>query len=383
MTRLCGDRNPGPGPVSGRPAGRCKRPGAFVSAAGIVLALVAGGVSAGATSDQREPWNRGWAFYTDNDLFAFVSRDQQYTGGAALELAGRRAREYPVSLDPIVGVADRLSRFARVSRDRPGFRRHSLTVGLAAFTPEDISDPEPIRDDHPYGSLLVMGNTRQTVLTDRPVSYSSTFLLGLLGTNVAREFQNFFHDIGDTERAQGWSNQISDAGEPTFKYGVNRQALLVPPDPGKRLPFDVRSDQFASVGFNTQVGMSATVRWGRIRRPWWQWQAFQGDYLDFGSPTAHTGRAGQAGPEWFFWLGAAARVRLYNALLEGQFRDSEVTFSRSELRLLQGERVLGAAADVFETRWRTEFELRWRTREIPGAAGQAPVWGRISISRSW
>lgn len=331
--------------------------------------------------NEREAWSRGSSFYTDNDLFAFVSRDQQYTGGTAVEFAGRRARDWPLSLDPLTGLAERWSGFGQLIGRHPTRRRHAMTIGLAAFTPEDISDPDPINDDHPYGSLLLLANTRQHVRSDRPVSYSSTFVVGLLGTSVAREFQNFFHDLGDSERAQGWSNQIANGGEPTFKYAVSRQVMLHQADRSARTTMDLRSEQFVSAGFNTEAGVNATLRWGRIRNPWWQWQALQGDYLDFGTSTAHLTGTGKPAREWFFWVGAAVRARLYNALLEGQFRESEVTFDRSDLRNLQGELAAGAAVDLFSGQFRVQFELHRRTREIPDADGEEPFWGRLTVAR--
>lgn len=350
-------------------------------ACSVMLLFLSGAVTADADGDRTEAWDRGVSFYTDNDLFALVSRDQQYTGGTAIEFAGRRARDWPLSLDPLTGLADRWSGLARLAARHRARRRHSMTLGLAAFTPADISESGPIDDDHPYGSVVLLANNRQYVRTDRPVSYSSTFAVGLLGTSVAREFQNFFHDLGDSERAQGWSNQIANGGEPTFKYAISRQVMLHQGERGAGTSMDLRSEQFASLGFNTQVGINATLRWGRLRNPWWQWQALQGDYLDFGTSTAHLTSSGTSAREWFFWIGAAVRARLYNALIQGQFRDSEVTFSRSDLRILQGELAAGAAVDLPANRYRLQFELRWRTREIPNAEGQEPLWGRLTIAR--
>ena len=50
-----------------------------------------------------EPYNTGWSLYIDNDALTLVNRDQQYTGGFALTLSGRRAVEYRWSLDPVWG----------------------------------------------------------------------------------------------------------------------------------------------------------------------------------------------------------------------------------------------------------------------------------------
>lgn len=70
-----------------------------------------------------EPWDTGWAFYIDNDAL-LIGRDQQYTGGFALTLSGRRAAEYWWSLDPLLG------RFNTWS----GMGGLGLTVGIGEGT---------------------------------------------------------------------------------------------------------------------------------------------------------------------------------------------------------------------------------------------------------
>ena len=164
-----------------------------------------------------ERWNSGWALYIDNDALALIGSDQQYTGGAALTLSGRRAQEYWFSLDPILGY---LNRAFGLAAHRPGARQrelHAIEFGLTAFTPEEVDTTEPVFDDHPYGSVVFFGNTRQNVLLEEGTNYQSSFALGLLGTRIPQTIQDFIHDAAGQGRAQGWDNQISDGGEPTFK----------------------------------------------------------------------------------------------------------------------------------------------------------------------
>src|SRR6266481_9313193 len=87
-----------------------------------------------------EPYDSGWAFYIDNDAFAPSGTDRDYTGGFSLTLSGRRAAEYPFSIDGWRAGMDRLFGAGRLYQDR-ALSRHSMEVGISVFTPANITDP--------------------------------------------------------------------------------------------------------------------------------------------------------------------------------------------------------------------------------------------------
>jgi len=351
-----------------------------LSLAAILATAIAPGLAAGADDDDavpQEPYNTGWSIAIAND--GFLSRDEQFTGGGTLELSGRRAVEYFWSLDPVLGFFDRISGFGGLSTESLAASAHSFTASLLVFTPDNLETSEPIRDDHPYGSLFTIGNTRQTRRLDAPVRYRSTFLLGILGTDIGKGAQNLSHELTGSERARGWDNQISDGGEPTFRYMVSRQEVLESGHTSPDRSFDWRYDVGASLGYVTEAAIGTSVRWGRFGSRWWDFDPAFGDYTQFGAPK-FSSRAGNP-EEWWIWLGVKARVRLYNALLEGQFRDSEVTFDRDELEILNGEIASGITADIPGTNLRGSFELRLRSRELSGSDAQDPIFGVVTISR--
>jgi len=331
--------------------------------------------TADGSAPPEEPYNTGWTVNFEND--AIIGRDQQFTGGGSVELTGRRAAEFPWSLDPVLGFINRLTGFGRLGN--PATQRHGFSAGLAVFTPDDLEDPDPIQDDHPYASLLTMGNTRQTVDRANDVRYKSSFFLGILGTDAGEFMQDVFHEVVGSTDPQGWDNQISDGGEPTLLYRVSRQKLIDQGSTGGGRSFDWRYDTAGTAGFITDVSIGTSVRWGRIGRRWWTFDPASSEYLDLGGPLYTSAEVKPR--EWFVWFGAKGRLRLYNALLEGQFRDSEVTFSRDELDVVIGEIATGVTADIFDTNLRASFEIRARTRELPGGAGDEPIFARISISR--
>ena len=369
---------------------RFDRP-AVLPAAAILLAglLAAAAAAAGSGSEAPpdaplgpEPYDTGWSLYVDNDALTLINRDQQYTGGFALTLSGRRAVEYPWSLDPVLGWLDRATGFASLSRRGPRSVRHSFEVGVTVFTPADVEASAPIRDDHPYAGLVFVSNTRQSVLLDERISYQSTFALGVLGTDIPRGIQNVFHEALDSQKPQGWDNQVSDGGEPTFNYVVSRQQPHWIDDDHRGLDFDIRSIIGASIGYTTQVGAGINWRLGRIRTPWWGFNPDYSEYINLGTPVASKSASRGDSRELFLWGGLQVRQRFYNALLEGQFRDSEVTFDRGELEstLLEGSIGItwGSAGGT-----RITAALRGRTPELEDADGLDPFWGSVIISRAF
>jgi len=73
--------------------------------------------------------------------------------------------------------------------------------------------------------------------------------------------------------------------------------------------------------------------------------------------------------------------RLYNAFLEGQFKSSEVTYDRDELKELIAEVWLGYTYE-FESSLQLSVFLRGRNQEIDLPGLSDPVWGGFIISKS-
>src|SRR3546814_18764362 len=70
-----------------------------------------------------------------------VQRDEDYTGGIAVTLAGRRAKDSWLSLDGPLGWLDRL---LLDDASNGTFQLHSIQVGALAFTPGNIKQDEEI-----------------------------------------------------------------------------------------------------------------------------------------------------------------------------------------------------------------------------------------------
>jgi len=133
--------------------------------------------------------------------------DRFYTNGLGLE----------VSLNPNLSP-DLRERFAPSSAwDDPRFG-----VGVALkqliFTAEDISDPNPPPDDHPYGGFLYFSFSFQRADARKHDHFEVN--LGVVGDlSGAETLQKFIHDVfPDEENPQGWDTQLDNEVGLNFGY---------------------------------------------------------------------------------------------------------------------------------------------------------------------
>ncbi|HEX4909350.1 MAG TPA: lipid A deacylase LpxR family protein [Permianibacter sp.] len=344
----------------------------------LAMAVVLAPVTATAQDYQIEPETTGWALYLDNDVMAPTKSDRDYTGGLSVTLSGTGARDALLSVDGGRAVLDRVSGFAGLYDDA-AFSRHSMEFGLTVFTPQELSNRALQVGDRPYASLLYVANTAVNVVPEREVAYLSTLTLGVIGAPFVEHFQQRLHDVLSSEEPVGWENQISDGGELTFRYSVARASRSWSGELGGA-PGELTTTVRASVGYLTEASIGFATRFGDIKTPWWSYNPQIADYAEKSVPLAAS--EGNA-PEQYVWAGVNIRARAYNAFLQGQFRDSEVTFDRDELRPVVFEAWLGYTY-ACENGWRYSYVLRGQSSEIEhGPGDRSVVWGGLIISHSY
>lgn len=321
----------------------------------------------------------GWSIYVDNDLFAFDDSDKEYTGGIAVKRAGTTAKADPLSIDTWLGSIDSFSNLSDIYNRPETFKTHSIEYGLTLFTPKDLDIPDPIPDQHPYASLAFVSNTRLIIDTSNLTSYQSTLTVGLIGLSIAGDVQKVLHDITGATEPLGWDNQISAGGEPTFRYSVSRSRNHTVGEITSS-DLELKTSLEANLGFTTDLGVSFSLRWGKLQTPWWAFNVHSAEYISMGSLTSPSLASGNT--ESYIWFGVSLKYRLYNAFLEGQFRSSEVTYDRDELEDLIAEAWLGYTYE-FESRLHLSVLLRGRTQEIDLPGLSNPVWGGFIISKSY
>ncbi|HEY7238766.1 MAG TPA: lipid A deacylase LpxR family protein [Burkholderiales bacterium] len=340
------------------------------------LALLALIVALGAAAQpEQEPYDSGWAFYADNDLLAPGHSDRDYTGGFSLTIAGRRAREAWWSIDALRAGSDHLLRLDSLYAERK-LTRHSAEVGVTVFTPGNLTDPAQQVGDRPYASLIYLSNTGVQVTPERDLAYLSTFTLGVLGAPFVGNGQKALHRALGGEEPVGWEHQISDGGEPTFRYSFARvQRAWAGKLAGTNS--ELTTTWRASVGYLTEATFGVAARSGKFTTPWWSYNPQIAEYAEKSVPVV---ASEGGGAEHYFWGGFNLKARLYNAFLQGQFRHSDVTFSASELNPLLVEGWLGY---TFATAggWRFSYVLRAQSPEVRnGPADRTQTWGGIIVS---
>jgi Outer membrane protein LpxR len=345
-----------------------------------VSLLVACGRIGSAEDDPpyQEPRYTGTTIYFDEDTFMFPSTDQDYTTGLQFTVGGRFARRaYPLSA-PLAALdwftimktahgslcPDDGAGICQIVDGQPrGYQAHTLLVGLTYFTPRkgNADDPEcvgvirehgcvlaltkPLHDDRPYASILFATVSHETARGR--TALLSDFTVGALGLDVAKKVQTWWHTgLGNDVTPGGWGNQISNGGELTLKYRATWRRLLAtvfttrptgqvdfstPGGDETRLPLrklDLTADVEANAGFYTNVMAGARLRWspfGRIDSPFWSAQRHPVNPVKKLKTAVAPAAKKRAISEAYFWVSGGTTLWAYNALLQGQFKHSEVT----------------------------------------------------------
>jgi len=332
------------------------------------------------SSAQTENYNSGWELYIDNDAFALLNTDQDYTGGLAVSLLGRRAVEYSMSLD---GARDRMDRWLGHSKlyySPNTIEQHSMEFGFTSFTPKNVNDPNPIFSDRPYASLLFLSNSFKATLPEKRIAFHSTFTIGFLGLRAADGVQQILHGLLGQDGAKGWNNQISEGGELTARYSFSRQKTRAHKHLQRGMSYEVNTLVGGSIGYITDIGVGLFARAGKIHSPWWSFNPHQTESIHVGAPILSANKE-SGGTERYFWTGINLKYRAYNAFLQGQFRNSSVTFTREEINPWIVETWVGYTRSFGKT-YRVNFSIRASTPELKIGEKRPPVWGSLTISKS-
>lgn len=342
----------------------------FRSALPVILLLVVAPVSAD------ELYNSGWRANVDNDLLTGQATDRDYTGGIAVTLSGKRAQDYPVSIDSWRAGIDDLLVFPSLFQSSAQMSFHSQQYGMTLFTPDDIESTEPVYDDRPYASLFYMSNTEFTVLPNKDTAYVSRLTIGLLGLDAAEDVQSFLHDITSSDVPSGWDNQVSSGGEPTAMLSYSVQNNLL-----SSKNHQLKVEYEANLGFITDVNAGLSWRWGRINTSWWEFNPYQSKYVQQAMPV-FSNRSEAKKNELYLWAGGRLNFKIYNALLQGQFRHSEVTVSSDDIERLVAEYWFGVTAEIAR-KYHASMFIRGHTEEFKGVNARSAAWVGLVFSRAY
>lgn len=308
--------------------------------------------------------------------------DQNYTMGLAFQASGPWLE--PHVAKPLAWLDDRLGAGALHKRLRTGqglqwVEDHTLTFGNTAFTPTRIDLVEPIFDDRPYSSLLYLTVSRATIDPAARRMLKTDLTAGMLGLHISDAVQTWIHTRRRERKGPGaltpydpagWDNQISDGGEFTAKYTAT---LLQNVSDGAY--HDVSLHAEASLGYYTNGAVGLVTRVGWLRTEFWTFNS---------NPTSAANQAG--GPasrkkprkiEFYLFGAGRGRAVVYNALLQGQFKDSPVTLDDTEIERVIRE-VEGGASLGF---WKLNLVASVARRSPEYNVGQtrSHTWGGVYL----
>jgi hypothetical protein len=328
-----------------------------------------------------EPAGVGGGLVLDEHIFTNGSRDQDYNGGGEFTLSGERSGPIGRALDGALGFIDGHT-CPRNRYAAPGWQTaHAIAVGLLIFTPQDLASHEVVYGDRPYASLFFLSAGRRYVSSDSEVAYNSSFTVGIMGLHAARSVQHALHSLTGSTQPEGWDHQVSAGGEPTLRYQTARQALLSHFGQGT-WHGDSKWTVAGSLGTVTEATLAFSARWGRIESPWWAFTPEQTMYVQETQPIPPP--LGLDSPsEIFLFAGARAKLRVYNAFLQGQFRHSDLTYVESDLNKTLAEVWAGVEWRT-SSGWAVQYLARWESPELRwGSGSRSFTWGSIQISKTF
>jgi len=248
----------------------------------------------------------------------------------------------------------------------------ALEFGAYGFTPEEISASDIDRSDRPYSSLVYMSSSQSYESPGAGSGWTTSMTVGILGLDAFKAGQNAVHKVVGSDRANGWDHQISEGGEPTFRYSAAYHQYLDASQPDQQY----KVTYFGSVGYLTEFGAALVFRDGLISSPD---NRFNPELMAYGERAP--GVSAPGGRESYFWGGLSVKARAYNAFLQGQFRDSDHELTANDLNILLAE-VWGGYTHSFLGGSEISYVLRVQSSEIKSGTGNRTLaWGGIVFSK--
>lgn len=297
----------------------------------------------------------------ENDFF-FGETDRHFTHGTRISYT--TAERGPDENDLIAQAANLVPVFPENVSSRAHY-----ALGQNIYTPADITDPNLIQDDRPYGGWLYLSAGLFAVSEDRSRVDNLAFELGVVGPwSMAEKTQKGWHDTFGFRDPNGWDNQLEN--EPGFNIVYNRSLRIWD---GKIPDLGLEMDVVPNVGFSlgnvfTYGDAGVTLRIG--------------DNLttDFSPPRIRPSLPGSdyffysKDLNWYLFASAGGRAVLHNIFLDGNtFSDSH----RVDKKYLVGDFQAGAA--IIWRDWRLTYTHIFRTEEFHGQ-DDPDRFGAISLS---
>lgn len=263
------------------------------------------------------------SIFLDQDMF--VKTDRDYTMGLQVSLGGPWVYKAPVYCQMTKGLHFFNSLAGDYRNDGYPLYFQSGSIGDTAFTPRDIGSTDPIFNDRPYANMFYVsvGEVMVEELDEYATkATSSKLILGVFGLNIGRDVQTWIHEnVSGSTIPEGWEYQISDGGEPTGLYYRNHMRNYPTEKEISWVNPEFLTYWDYSLGYYVEGGVGGLMRLGSVNSPFYEHLS---NPISIGNHFAAPG-------DFYVFLDVSAKMNLYNAMLQGQFAQSTVTYDFDEL----------------------------------------------------
>lgn len=231
--------------------------------------------------------------YEDNDFINITGNgtDKGYTNGTRLDYFFRKQRPSRFFID---------SWFPRAGADAVNTFSYSLTQVM--LVPNDISKPQPDKNDWPYSGALFLSHGLHSSNAAGKFALQAEIVAGVIGPlSLAKQAQTWVHRMIGYTTPMGWHYQMPN----DVLLNVNMLAEKMIWQPGKAFEL-IGGAQIQAGTMLDGASVYTLLRAGNIS-PW-----FNGYLEQFSSP-ANKGRRLQ----YYIYLRPALQWSAYTALLEG------------------------------------------------------------------
>lgn len=333
--------------------------------------------------NNKEP-SGAYSVMFENDSLA--KSDNDYTMGLAINHMFKEDSSNPPWHRDTISLLKNIEQFIHADE-----KKENTTdavwwqFGSTDFTPSNLIDPAPIRNDRPYASLVYLsaGYSRGSA-SDIGTRKEVNWYWGVLGTNVGQNVQTAIHKKCCTQKIpQGWDHQVGEGGSPTFLF---QEEWVRNPVQGNHYALEYRGGY--SVGYYLRGIAGMTVRVGATKKdylaqtdtgPQMKPHIFPPDQSGSESPLGLSG-----------WVSYEASVFLHNELLQGAWSGrNDVKYKYSQIEPIVHFVTLGLELTGFPAYFgmmdprksRLYYTNQWRSKELRTTLATTHAWGGLYFTR--
>lgn len=341
-----------------------------------------------------KPQRSSFTIYTDEDLKPILQfsedRDQNYTMGFGFGFSSPALKEANF-LKPAIYFGNLLTKKFKKDEVLDDLSPN-LSLNGTAFTPDELRDKEVNKLDRPYAFLLALSTKDFRLIQSkgkRPRFFTTEVSIGMLGLKLGQWVQTNIHkgmNDGNTKEPylpEGWHNQISNGGEPTFLISFSTEFLFTSSafekNKNRRSYYELKAGYQVMGGWYTGGNVSATARVGLLDPKNW--------IQNFNVLGNFNKALGEIPKRSMFELYLYGSIRpsliLYNEMLLGGFRTPAHSFSWGQMEKDTLEWNTGIGLNIPGVNYSTN--LVWalnsgRSPEFNTSMGRWHKWGSIYIT---